>query len=229
MVFPLLPSILPSALFNFPIAEFFVSSAFAESFVVTPLSRAVILSLTPPTVWLSWEFCSLEPPTETACVSTFSDDWELMVMLPFTALRLPFPVRDASTSWITTDAAKNPPYLLERLPLPVGVLLPLFGFTALPEVSGVLFVDFVVTVELPFASRPIFPFPEMILPRTWTWESFTTTDKASDIGSAPTVERVVSVTSLIEESFTSPPAVMTESLPVSTLASDTRIPAASGM
>ena len=38
------------ALFNFPIAEFFVSSAFAESFVVTPLSRAVILSLTPPTV-----------------------------------------------------------------------------------------------------------------------------------------------------------------------------------
>ena len=152
-----------------------------------------------------------------------------MVMLPFTALRLPFPVRDASTSWITTDAAKNPPYLLERLPLPVGVLLPLFGFTALPEVSGVLFVDFVVTVELPFAFRPIFPFPEMILPRTWTWESFTTTDKASDIGSAPTVERVVSVTSLMEESFTSPPAVMTESLPVSTLASDTRIPAASGM
>ena len=50
MVFPLLPSILPSALFNFPIAAFFVSSAFAESFVVTPLSRAVILSLTPPTV-----------------------------------------------------------------------------------------------------------------------------------------------------------------------------------
>ena len=166
-------------------------------------------------------------------VFTVSVDFDLISMSP-AAQSLPLPSSSASTSWSTTATAKNPPNLLAAFPVPEDESLPdafelLLGFKASIPVRDVTFVEFVVTFAFADASSVMFPSSEITFPATFTWESFTTTETAREIGSDPTVASVSNVTSLEDDRRISFFAFSTASAPTSTLVSATMTPTARGI